>query len=100
MAALAVAEEEYKRFAESIAYYGYTWEPVKVTTEDGFILTAFHITGNGQEIYKPTMPPVLIQHGDYSDGTSWFNAYGIDLPMHLKLADAGYDVWIGNNRGT
>lgn len=46
------------------------------------------------------MPPVLIQHGDYGDGAEWLGAYADGLPMHLQLAEAGYDVWIGNNRGT
>ena len=98
----ATAFAEYERFKEVMEWYNYDWEPVKVTTEDGFILTAFHITGNGKELFKPTMPPVLIMHGDFGDGTDWFDAYnGNDIqPMHLKLADAGYDVYIGNNRGT
>lgn len=79
--------------------YGYSWEPVKVTTEDGFILTTFHVTGNSEGLFTPTMPPVLIQHGDSSDGAGWLGGYD-GLPMHLQLAEAGYDVWIGNNRGT
>lgn len=45
-------------------------------------------------------PPVLIQHGDSGDGASWLGAYSSGLPMHLQLAEAGYDDWIGNNRGT
>ena len=79
--------------------YDYQWEPVKVTTEDGFILTAFHITGNKTKLFEPTEPPVMIMHGDFGDGTGWFDSY-YGLPLHLELAEAGYDVWIGNNRGT
>ena len=81
-------------------YYDYSWEPVKVTTEDGYILTTFHVTGNSDGPFTPTMPPVLIMHGDSSDGANWLNGYSYGLPMHLQLAEAGYDVWIGNNRGT
>ena len=97
---LAQAQEEYKRFADVMDQWGYTWEAIKVTTEDGFILTTFHILGNSQGPFTPTMPPVIIQHGDYDDGAGWIGSYGDQLPMHLKLAEAGYDVFIGNQRGT
>ena len=44
-----------------MAEYGYTWEAVKVKTEDGFILTTFHVTGSVETgPFTPTMPPVLI----------------------------------------
>ena len=69
-AALA-SKEEYRRFADVMAKYGYTWEPVKVTTEDGFILTVFHVTGNSLGAFRPTLPPVLIMHGDLGDGAQW-----------------------------
>ena len=80
--------------------YDHTWEAVEVTTEDGFILTTFHITGNADGLYTPDKPPVLFMHGDYSDGATWLGGYTSGLPLQLQLADAGYDVWIGNNRGT
>ena len=79
--------------------HGFTWEPLEVTTEDGFILTTFHITGNQNGKFTSTQPPVLLMHGDYSDGARWLAGLA-GLPMHLQLAEAGYDVWIGNNRGT
>ena len=67
-----------------MAWYGYTWEAIKVTTEDGFILTTFHVTGTTEKgPFEPTLPPVLIQHGDYDDGTGWLAAYPDGLPMHL-----------------
>ena len=94
------AEEDYRRMREVMDKWEYTWDPVKVTTEDGFILTTFHVTGNSSGKFTPTKPPVLIQHGDYGDGAGWLRYYPVGKPMHLQLADDGYDVWIGNNRGT
>ena len=64
-------DDEYKRFADAINPYGYTWEAIKVTTEDGFILTTFHVTGNPNGLFTPTKPPVIIQHGDYGDAAEW-----------------------------
>ena len=94
------AKTPYKRFAKLMDKYGFSWEPVEVTTDDGHILTTFHVTGNSQGPFSPSKPPVLIMHGDESDGAEWLSMYKEGLPMHLQLAEAGYDVWIGNNRGT
>jgi hypothetical protein len=77
--------EDYQRFADTMYNLGYDWEPIEVHTEDGYILTTFHVTGwTGYDPYVPTMPPVLINHGDYSDGAGWLSDdswYG--TPIHL-----------------
>ena len=36
---------EYQLFAAVMDKHRYTWEAVKVPTEDGFTLTTFHVTG-------------------------------------------------------
>ena len=94
-------EGPYPAFEFVMSKHGYTWEPMEVTTEDGYILTLFHVTGNADGEFTPTQPPVLIMHGGGDDGSSWIgNEYYVGKPMHLQLADAGYDVFIGNQRGT
>ena len=98
------AEPTYDRFAIIMETWGYTWEPLKVTTDDGYILTTFHITGKvDSEPVKPldTLGSVVIQHGLFQDAASWLSNYEEpNKPFHLQLVDEGYDVWLGNNRGT
>lgn len=98
--ATAAKSDDYSRFADLMSKYGFDWEPIKVTTDDGFILTTFHLLGNSKGAFKPTMPPVVLMHGAGGDGATWIDDYKEGLPMHLQLAEAGYDVFIANNRGT
>ena len=44
----------YPRFADVMSKMGYDWEAIKVTTEDNFILTTFHITNKTGEAKKAT----------------------------------------------
>lgn len=85
--------------------HGYAWEPVKVKTDDGFTLTTFHVTGkiadDGSIITRePTEAPVLVQHGLGCDAATWLWMYVKGNPLPLTLYDEGFDVWLGNNRGT
>ena len=96
----AVNAELYPRFATAMEKYGYDWEPMTVTTEDDYILTTFHITGKTGEAVTATEGTVLVQHGLNEDAAEWVSAYGDELHFALKLVDSGFDIWMGNNRGT
>ena len=89
-------------------HYNYTWEAFEITTEDDYIVTTFHITGTRDGgLFNPTKESILVQHGNMMDAASWINdyhnapaEYTEGKPMPLQLADLGYDIWLGNNRGT
>ena len=80
---------------------GYDWESYTVMTEDGWFLSFFRITGVGgesrpSEAFKDK-PPILLMHGGGGSAMGWLEGTEENLPG--GLAERGYDVWIGNNRG-
>ena len=63
-----------------------------MTTEDGYILTMHRIPG------KEGAPVVLLQHGLESCSIQWVINTPETAPAFV-LSRAGFDVWMGNNRG-
>eukprot|EP00420_Gonyaulax_spinifera_P004112 CAMPEP_0197924096 /NCGR_PEP_ID=MMETSP1439-20131203/95080_1 /TAXON_ID=66791 /ORGANISM="Gonyaulax spinifera, Strain CCMP409" /LENGTH=396 /DNA_ID=CAMNT_0043546497 /DNA_START=31 /DNA_END=1221 /DNA_ORIENTATION=- len=79
---------------------GYPIERHNVVTKDGYILGMFRIPYGRNESKAPTArrPPVLLQHGLLDASTS-FVCNSAEQSLAFILADAGWDVWLGNNRG-
>lgn len=77
---------------EIIQARGFKVETHYVTTSDGYILTMFRIPS-----VTPS-PPVLLQHGLLDSSYTWVSNYE-DQSLGYILANAGFDVWFGNNRG-
>ncbi|RZC34844.1 Abhydro lipase domain containing protein, partial [Asbolus verrucosus] len=76
---------------------GYQLKTYTVTTLDGYILTMFRIPPRENDNRK-NKQPVYIQHGIAADSATWV-ATG-NRSLAFNLADEGYDVWLGNQRGT
>ena len=58
--------------ATGFAHWGVTWEPVKIHTDAGYTMTAFHVTGSvNQGPYEITRPAVVMQHGMGGNSDNW-----------------------------
>jgi lysosomal acid lipase/cholesteryl ester hydrolase len=77
---------------------GFDWEQHWVTTSDGYILELWRIPGlKGDNQTKKEA--VLLQHCLDCDMMVWVVNDPQDAPA-FTLVRAGFDVWLGNNRGT
>eukprot|EP00929_Paragymnodinium_shiwhaense_P033285 TRINITY_DN18303_c0_g1_i1.p1 TRINITY_DN18303_c0_g1~~TRINITY_DN18303_c0_g1_i1.p1 ORF type:complete len:419 (-),score=82.80 TRINITY_DN18303_c0_g1_i1:272-1387(-) len=79
---------------ELVSSRGYKIEKHFATTPDGYILGMFHMPPRG----APNGKVVFLQHA-LLDSSFAYILNGPGKSLGFILADKGYDVWFGNNRG-
>ena len=85
----------FKNLFEIANDYGFDNECHTVQTQDGYELNMFRI----KDPRTPDNAPVIfLQHGIFGTAENWTS--NSDLSPAFLLAKAGYDVWLGNSRGS
>lgn len=85
---------EVRTVKEIIEAAGFEFEEFEVETEDGYLLTMHRVFKNS----SAGKPAIMLQHGILSSSETWI--LNGSESMAFRLATEGYDVWMGNNRGS
>lgn len=81
-----------------ISYSGYSGESHQVETEDGYLLKIHRVLSK-ETAPQTSKKPVFLMHGILATAAD-FLITGPEIALAYLLADRGYDVWLGNARGS
>ena len=85
------------QFYEYCQHFNYPIQKHQVITEDGYILGVFRIQKKATTI-RGGLKPILLLHG-LMDSSDTFIVNEESKAPAFVLANAEYDVWLGNSRG-
>ncbi|XP_045465370.1 lipase 1-like isoform X2 [Harmonia axyridis] len=79
--------------------HGYPVEIHEISTKDGYLLTLFRVP-HGKNDTEVNPKPILMMHGLAGTAYNFVFTEYFNVSMAGYFADRGYDVWLGNTRGT